>query len=109
MRKKDKIALGPYHGPSQAEWENLIESLATNCGDIAIEFDCGDCCKKVSNGERLIVIVSLGVVVLLPDHDKLLHIKLFGDEGIIERQKADAIVIPIDHICSIEFGAKEID
>jgi len=95
----------------QAAWDSLIGSLChhKNNNKIAIEFDCGGCCKKVLNGERLIPIVGLGVVVLLPDRGDHLLVKLFGEDAIIERQLVRAIVIPIDRICSVEFGAVEID
>jgi len=102
----------PENGPVQSAWENLLGELATNNAadnDIAIEFECGACCKKVLNGDRLFPIISLGVVVLLPRQGQFLDIKLFGEEGIIERQTARAIIIPIDRICSIEFGAQQIN
>lgn len=99
----------PDNGPTQGAWTKLLEEYATNNDNIAVQFECGKCCKKVLNGDRLVPVLSLGVVVLLPPSGESLLIKLFGEEGIIERQMARAIVIPIDRICSLEFGAVEID
>ena len=100
----------PENGNTQGAWESLLGNLGTATNrDIAIEFECGGCCKKVLNGERIIPIISLGVIVLLPPNNETLLVKLFGEEEIIERQMARAIVIFIDRICSIEFGAVEID
>lgn len=110
MEFQDNAFCLPENEPTQGAWTQLLQDLATNCDrNIAIEFECGGCCKKVLNGDRIIVIVSLGVVVLLPPRGETLDIKLFGENEIIERQRAEAIVIFIDRICSIEFGAEEID
>ena len=75
--------------------------------NIAIEFECGDCCKKVLNGESIVVTDCF--VILRPAIGERLEIKLFSGGELVERQRADIIVIPIDHVCSIEFGAVEID
>lgn len=100
----------PEQGPEQGAWESLLNELAaTGDRNIAIEFDCGAHSKKVLNGNRIIVIVSLGVVVLLPPSGETLDIKLFGEEGIIERQRARSIVIFIDRICAIEFDAEQVN
>lgn len=112
MNFKEKSFCLPENGPVQSAWENLLGELAANNAvdnDIAIEFECGACCKKVLNGERLFPIISLGIVVLLPRQGEFLDVKLFGEEGIIERQIARAIIIPIDRICSIEFGAQQVN
>lgn len=101
----------PEDGAVQGAWESVLQNLTNNATDrnIAIEFECGDCCKKVLNGQQIIPIVSLGIVVLLPPNGEYLLVKLFGEEDIIETQIARAIVIPLDRICAVEFGAQQVD
>lgn len=100
------------NSPKQTAWDTLLGNLISNnntARNIAIEFECGDCCKKVLNGDRLIPIISLGIVVLLPPNGASLLIKLFSGAERVETQMARAIVIPIDRICAIEFGAVQVD
>jgi hypothetical protein len=100
------------NSPTQAAWDTLLGNLTTNnaaARNIAIEFECGDCCKKVLNGDRLIPIISLGIVVLLPPSGSTLLIKLFSGGQRVETQMARAIIIPIDRICAVEFGAVQVD
>ncbi len=102
--------------PGKNNRRNCAENLDEVLGDIiarpasrniAIEFECGECCKKVLNGESIVVADCF--VILRPAIGERLVIKLFSGGELVERQRADIIVIPIDHICSIEFGAEEID
>jgi hypothetical protein len=74
--------------------------------NIAIEFECGDCCKKVLNGESIAVTACF--VTLRPAIGEQLEVKLFSEGKLVERQRVQIIVIPIDHICSIEFGVVEV-
>jgi len=96
--------------PNKGRWD-LAEVLATaSCPterNIAIEFECGGCCKKVLNGEYLDVLGSF--VILRPRRNQDLTVKLFSGGVLAEIQTADVIIIPIDRICSIEFGAVELD
>ncbi len=98
-------------GNTNNRWVNLEEVLATATNqtnrNIAIEFECGHCCKKVLNGEFIDVLGSY--VVLRPARNQDLMIKVFSAGVLVERQTADVIIIPVDRICSIEFGAVEID
>jgi hypothetical protein len=75
--------------------------------NIAIEFECGECCKKVLNGASIAVTDCF--VILRPAMGEQLEVKLFSEGRLVERQRVQIIVIPIDHICSIEFGAVEVD
>ena len=75
--------------------------------NIAIEFECGGCCKKVLNGEDIDVIGNC--VVLRPAANERLEVKLFSGGVLVERQRVRFIIIPIERICAIEFGARELD
>jgi len=85
----------------------LSAVLGTSDRNIAIEFECGGCCKKVMNGQEIDVIGNF--VILKPTRNEELLVKLFSAGTLVEQQTAQAIIIPIDHICAIEFGAVELD
>jgi len=88
--------------------ESLIDRLTEKgTHTIAVEFECGACCKKVLNGRRLIVIPVLNVLVLLPACDEFLHLKLFCEE-LVEEQKMRAIIINLNNVKAIEIGAWQI-
>jgi hypothetical protein len=74
---------------------------------IAIEFECGDCCKKVLNGAK--IFFKDYFVILLPAEGEFLLLKLFSCGKLVEKQVLAKIVIPVKRICSVEFGAIEID
>jgi hypothetical protein len=69
----------------------------------AIEFRCGNCCKKASNA-RLIGI-SGGLLILAPFDLSGIIIELFGEEGVINTETARLVLIPLDNICSLEVMA----
>lgn len=90
--------------------ETLIERLTDNGKHrIAVEFECGACCKKVSNGAKLIVIPILNVLVLLPSSDDSLLLKFFCDGCLVEKEKIKAIIIRLDNVKAIEIGAAQED
>jgi len=102
-------------GKRKHEKVNCAEDLEDILGDIigqptsrsiAIEFECGECCKKVLNGETITVTDCF--VILQPAMGQMLELKLFSGGELVERQRLRIIIIPIDHICSIEFGAVEV-
>lgn len=90
--------------PAVAGMQALVDGL---CGKnkITIEFECGDCCKKVSNGAFFFFFFNF--VVLLPSKDEFLTIKLFNGGNLVEKEKAKVIVIESRRICSFEFGPKK--
>ncbi|MGI6707078.1 MAG: hypothetical protein ACOX6S_12915 [Clostridia bacterium] len=88
--------------------EKVLETASNQVNrNIAIQFECGHCCKKVLYGQYIDVLGSY--VVLRPMRNEDLIIKVFSAGELVERQRADVIIIPVDRICSIEFGAVEID
>lgn len=74
---------------------------------IAVEFECGECCKKVINGASINIIS--GFLFLAPPLGECLFLKLFSAGKLAEKQILKFIIIPFDKVCSIEFGAIEID
>ncbi|MCL6560602.1 MAG: hypothetical protein K6U74_17765 [Firmicutes bacterium] len=74
---------------------------------IGIEFECGDCCKKVINGSKLFFIKNFAV--LLPAHGDCLFMKVFSSGKLVDKQIMRKIIIPIDRICAIEIDPVQID
>lgn len=82
--------------------ESLIDRLTENgTHTIAVEFECGACCKKVFNGRRLIVIPVLNVLVLCGD---CLCLKLFcpGCNNPVDTQNPKSIIINLNNVKAIE-------
>lgn len=73
----------------------------------AIEFKCGNCCKKASNA-RLIGICG-GLLVLVPFDLSGVVIELFGEEGVINTETARLVLIPLDNVCSLEVMAPQVN
>jgi len=72
---------------------------------IAIRFECGECCNRVSNGAKLSF--NPKFVALVPeDHDELL-LQTFSDGELIDKRKLKKIFIPRNRICSIEIEERE--
>jgi hypothetical protein len=110
-----------YHGPedngqpcrqnrvSRAEdleevlGEIVVRPVSRN---IAVEFECGGCCKKATNGES--IAVTEFFVIVRPAVGEHLEVRLFCDGKVADIQRAQIVVIPIDHVASIEFGAIEV-
>ena len=69
----------------------------------AIEFKCGNCCKKASNVR--IMGISGGLLLLAPFDLSGIVIELFGEGGIIDTETARFLLIPWDNICSLEVMA----
>lgn len=67
---------------------------------IGIEFFCGECCKKVTNGQFIFFVP--GFINLLPPAGEQLKLKIFSDGELVEVQKLRSIFIAIDKLCSIE-------
>ncbi|NLB72759.1 MAG: hypothetical protein GX795_01840 [Firmicutes bacterium] len=69
----------------------------------AIEFKCGNCCKKASNVR--IMGISGGLLLLAPFDISGIVIELFGEEGVIDTETARFLLIPWDNVCSLEVMA----
>jgi len=72
---------------------------------IAIRFECGECCNRVSNGAKLSF--SPKFVALAPEDRDELVVQTFSDGELVEKRKLKKIIIPINRICSIEIEEKE--
>jgi len=105
--EKDKKASIPEI--SDANVQDLMTGL--NCDKtrdkIGIEFECGECCKKVLNGSKLFLINKF--VVLLPAPGDCLFLKMFGGGKLLDKQIMRAIAIPFNNLCAIEIQPVQID
>ncbi|AKX93887.1 hypothetical protein [Neomoorella thermoacetica] len=75
--------------------------------EIGIEFECGDCCKKVINGSKLFFIMNFAV--LLPARGDCLFMKVFSGGKLVDKQIMRAIIIPVERICAIEIQPVQVD
>lgn len=114
---KIKEGLPEKKDPVLEELESAINELQLD-GDkndedkkedkkIGIEFECGDCCKKVINGSKLFFIP--GFVVLVPAHGDCLFMKVFSGGKLVDKQIMRKIIIPVDRICAIEINPVQVD
>lgn len=74
---------------------------------VAVEFECGDCCKKASNAK--IADVVDGVLVLVASDDTLILVRTFSDGKVVDKQLAKVVIIPLDKVCSVELGVMDVD
>ncbi len=73
------------------------------CQAVAVEFDCGECCKKACNAR--IAGIGGGFLSLAPFNPcSGIAVKLFGEEGLIDTECAQCVLIRLDRVCSIELG-----
>lgn len=88
--------------------EALMDGLTEHGSHtITIEFECGDCCKKVLNGKKLFFVGSLAV--LLPAPGETLLLKAFSGGCVVDKERMKAIVIGASRICAIEIRAVQVD
>ncbi|MFZ5645289.1 MAG: hypothetical protein ACOY46_17085 [Bacillota bacterium] len=94
--------------PSSDELQSLMNDMLSGKKDrIGIEFECGDCCKKVLNGAK--IFFASGQVILLPAHGDFLFMKIFSGGKLVDKQIMKAIIVPIKRLCAIEFQPIQID
>lgn len=86
--------------------EAVVERLSTK-KKIGLEFECGDCCKKVLNGAKLFF--YKGVAILFPRKGDCLFLKLFSGGNLVDEETMRAIIIPVKRICSIEIEPVEVE
>ncbi|HBC91811.1 MAG TPA: hypothetical protein DCZ10_02620 [Pelotomaculum sp.] len=84
------------------ELQSFMDTLQTETDifTIGIEFFCGECCKKVTNGQFIFFIP--GFILLLPPVGQFLMLRVFSDGKIVEVQKLRSIQVAIDKLCAIE-------
>lgn len=72
---------------------------------INVEFCCGSHVKKAVKG--LLVEVGRDFIELVEPDDHPITVILFGDDNQIFEENVTKILIPIDHICSVEDPCKK--
>jgi hypothetical protein len=100
MNEKDK-------DPFDQGLQTLMDSLTCGKHKIGIEFECGECCKKVLNGAK--IFTFRGLVILLPFPGDCLFMKIFSGGKLVDKQKMRAIVVPVSRICAVEIEPVQID
>ncbi|MEW6572459.1 MAG: hypothetical protein AB1374_02335 [Bacillota bacterium] len=97
-------------------WQKLVYGLLdsydeeTRCLlNIALEFECGECCKKVLNGANIFFIPVINVAVLLPPYGQQLLLKVISCGHVVDKERLKIAIIPISRICNLEIGAEQID
>jgi hypothetical protein len=66
---------------------------------VNVEFCCGAHVKKALDGR--LTEVGRDFIVIEAD-DEAIKVILFGDSAEIETERVTKIIIPIDHVCSVE-------
>lgn len=87
--------------------QHVLGKLVDKKKRIAVEFECGECCKKVLNGAKIVPLK--GLLFLLPAKGECLFLKVISCGKIAEKQILNFIIIPLDRVCAIEFGAIQVD
>ncbi|MEW6447964.1 MAG: hypothetical protein AB1426_07745 [Bacillota bacterium] len=97
-------------------WQKLVYGLLDSYDEekrgllnIALEFECEECCKKILNGARIFFIPVINVAVLLPPPGQHLLLKVVSCGHIVDKERVKIAIIPISRICNIEIGAEQID
>jgi hypothetical protein len=89
----------------------MARILADHCDPcgrpIAVEFSCGDCFKKALNAK--VKDICAGLLILTPFDAGGIDIKVFCGGVLVERETAQAVVIPLERVCAVEVGARELD
>jgi hypothetical protein len=95
--------------PFEGIAELIGELVGERCHNrIGIEFECGDCCKKVTNGAEL-EFKCPNLIILEADEDEFLKLKIFSDGKLVDEQKLKAIIVPKKRICAIEIEPRKED
>ncbi len=97
---KDVEARLPKHSKEDGGLESIVDSICDSSHRIGIEFECGDCCKKVTNGFKLFI--ACDSIILLPAQCESLVLRVFCCGKIVDKQLLKAIIIPLEKLCSIE-------
>ncbi|HHV62418.1 MAG TPA: hypothetical protein GXX51_07250 [Firmicutes bacterium] len=74
---------------------------------IAVEFECDDCCKKALNA-RILTVID-GFLILVGFNNGCILVKTISGGELVEKEVVRAIIIPLNRVCSVEFGAVQVD
>ncbi|MGI6132774.1 MAG: hypothetical protein ACOYES_13045 [Bacillota bacterium] len=89
----------------------MAKILADHCDpcgrSVAVEFSCGDCSKKALNAK--VKDICAGLLILTPFDSRGIDIKVFCGGALVERETAQAVIIPLERVCAVEVGAREVD
>ncbi len=80
--------------------QSIMNKMCDNNHRIGIEFNCGECCKKVTNAAKIFFI--FGHVILLPIPCESLVLKAFSGGRLVDKQFLRAVIVPVERVCSIE-------
>lgn len=73
--------------------------------EFAVAFECGGCCKKATDiGD---IDVEDGFLILTPAECELITVTTVSSGRIVDKQKAIALVVPVDRVCAIEAESPE--
>jgi hypothetical protein len=87
--------------------KHVFKKLFDKKKRVAVEFECGECCKKVVNGAKVFAVKNL--LFLLPAKGECLFLKVISCGKIVDKQILSFIIIPFDRVCAIEFGTVQVD
>ncbi|MGE5592365.1 MAG: hypothetical protein ACM3X3_01615 [Betaproteobacteria bacterium] len=73
---------------------------------VTVDFQCGECCKKVLNAK--ILKATDEFLVLGSCEDTCVVVKTVSDGEVVETELVRAIAIPLDRVCSIGVGAVQV-
>ena len=89
----------------------MAKILADHCDPcgrpIAVEFSCGDCSKKAFNAK--VKDICAGLLILTLFDAGGIVIKVFCGGCLVETETAQVVVIPLERVCAVEVGAREVD
>lgn len=97
---KDVEAILPKYSKDDNGLESVIDSICDSSRRIGVEFECGDCCKRISNGAK--IFFTCDSLILLPKQCESLVLRVFCCGKIVDKQLLTAIIIPLEKLCSIE-------
>lgn len=75
---------------------------------MALEIDCGGCCKKVLNVGLIGDIPEMGLTDVLPPEGERLFILTFNHGNLVDLQSAEGALVLAQRICSIERNVSEL-
>ncbi|HHY33899.1 MAG TPA: hypothetical protein GX515_12930 [Firmicutes bacterium] len=90
---------------------NPLLSALKHIGDpdslrVTVDFQCGECCKRVINAK--ILKATDEFLVLGSCEDSCVVVKTISDGEVIGTELVKAIAIPLDRVCCIEVGAVQV-
>ena len=74
----------------------------------AVEYSCGDCCKRLSNAFIAVVFIPLNLVVVFPPEGECLKLETFCGGKLVQKQILTSSIILLDRVCSFEVYNQKI-